>query len=83
MWPNTLEATRKKKETFIKDRDDAAENRRQEIDAEVGKSYDIYCFALGSFSTSVLRCFLFLASFVTHFLNLYSNSQKRFFLVSN
>lgn len=34
MWPNTLEATRKKKETFIKDREDAAESRRQEIDAE-------------------------------------------------
>jgi hypothetical protein len=35
MWPNTLEATRKKKETFIKDREESAENRRQEIDAAV------------------------------------------------
>ena len=33
-WPNTLEATRKKKETFLKDREDQAEAERQEIDKQ-------------------------------------------------
>lgn len=33
-WPNTLEATRKKKESFLKDREDKAELRRQEVDLE-------------------------------------------------
>lgn len=33
-WPNTLEALRKKKESFLKDREDAAELVRQQIDIE-------------------------------------------------
>lgn len=34
-WPNTLEALRKKKESFTKDREEKEERRRQEIDREV------------------------------------------------
>lgn len=34
-WPNTLEAIRKKTESFLKEREDQAELRRQEIDREV------------------------------------------------
>lgn len=40
-WPNTLEALRKKKESFLKDRADEEEQKRQEIDrqeAEVRKN---------------------------------------------
>eukprot|EP01038_Epipyxis_sp_PR26KG_P006804 gene6804-9319_t len=33
-WPNTLEALRKKKESFLKDREDEAELKRQEADRE-------------------------------------------------
>lgn len=33
-WPNTLEAMRKKKENYIKDKEDKAELKRQEIDRE-------------------------------------------------
>ena len=33
-WPNTLEALRKKKESFLKDREEAAELVRQQIDIE-------------------------------------------------
>lgn len=35
-WPNTLEALRIKKESFLKDREAEEELRRQEIDREVG-----------------------------------------------
>ena len=35
-WPNTLEALRKKKESFHKEKQDQEELRRQEIDREVG-----------------------------------------------
>jgi hypothetical protein len=34
-WPNTLEALRIKKESFLKDREAEEEARRQEIDREV------------------------------------------------
>ena len=34
-WPNTLEALRKKKESFLKDREEKEELKRQEIDREV------------------------------------------------
>lgn len=34
-WPNTLQAMRKKKESFLKEREDREELRRQEIDREV------------------------------------------------
>lgn len=34
-WPNTLEALRIKKESFLKDREAEEELRRQEIDREV------------------------------------------------
>jgi transposase len=34
-WPNTLEALRIKKESFLKDREDEEERKRQEIDREV------------------------------------------------
>jgi predicted PP-loop superfamily ATPase len=34
-WPNTLEALSKKKESFLKDRADEEELRRQEIDRQV------------------------------------------------
>jgi Zn-finger nucleic acid-binding protein len=34
-WPNTLEALRKKKESFIKEREETEELRRQEQDREV------------------------------------------------
>lgn len=34
-WPNTLEALRKKKESYLKEREDAEELRRQEQDREV------------------------------------------------
>ena len=34
-WPNTLEALRLKKESFMKDRDEEDERHRQEIDREV------------------------------------------------
>lgn len=33
-WPNTLEALRKKKENFLKDREEQEEKRRQEIDKQ-------------------------------------------------
>lgn len=33
-WPNTLEATRKNKESFLKDREDKAEMDRQEVDKQ-------------------------------------------------
>ena len=33
-WPNTLEASRKKKESFLKDKEDREELRRQEIDRQ-------------------------------------------------
>jgi len=33
-WPNTLDALRKKKESFLKDREEQDEQRRQEIDKE-------------------------------------------------
>lgn len=36
-WPNTLEALRKKKESFMKEREDAEELRRQQQDKEVLK----------------------------------------------
>lgn len=34
-WPNTLEALRKKKESFLKDRAEEEEQKRQEIDRQV------------------------------------------------
>jgi len=34
-WPNTLEALRKKKESFLKDKEAKDEQRRQEIDLQV------------------------------------------------
>jgi hypothetical protein len=34
-WPNTLEALRKKKENFLKERAEQEELRRQEIDKQV------------------------------------------------
>ena len=34
-WPNTLEAVRKKKESFLKDKEEREELRRQEIDRQV------------------------------------------------
>lgn len=34
-WPNTLEALRNKKESYLKDREIEAEVQRQEIDREV------------------------------------------------
>ena len=34
-WPNTLEAMRLKKETFLRDKEEKEELRRQEIDREV------------------------------------------------
>lgn len=34
-WPNTLEALRKKKESFLKEREETEELRRQEQDREV------------------------------------------------
>lgn len=34
-WPNTLEALRNKKETFLKDRAEKEEARRQEMDRQV------------------------------------------------
>lgn len=34
-WPNTLEALRIKKESFLKDREAEEEKKRQEIDREV------------------------------------------------
>lgn len=34
-WPNTLEAMRKKKESFVKDREEKEELKRQEIDRQV------------------------------------------------
>ncbi len=37
-WPNTLEALRKKKENFLKDREEQEEKRRQEIDKQVIKN---------------------------------------------
>ena len=39
-WPNTLEALRLKKESFIKDREAEEEAKRQEIDREVGFLFD-------------------------------------------
>lgn len=38
-WPNTLEALRIKKESFIKDREAEEEAKRQEIDREVSLSF--------------------------------------------
>jgi len=38
-WPNTLEALRIKKESFIKDREAEEEAKRQEIDREVSSSF--------------------------------------------
>lgn len=40
-WPNTLEALRLKKESFIKDREAEEEAKRQEIDREVSLSFDL------------------------------------------
>ena len=34
-WPNTLEALRKKKESFTKDKEDKLEEARQEVDLQV------------------------------------------------
>lgn len=34
-WPNTLEALRKKKESYIKEKEEKEELKRQEIDREV------------------------------------------------
>jgi hypothetical protein len=34
-WPNTLEALRIKKQSFLKEREEANENKRREIDIEV------------------------------------------------
>lgn len=34
-WPNTLEALRSKKESFIKEREQIEEAKRQEVDREV------------------------------------------------
>lgn len=34
-WPNTLEAMRKKKESFLKDKAEQEEMKRQEIDKQV------------------------------------------------
>lgn len=34
-WPNTLEALRKKKESFLKDKEERLEKERQQIDLEV------------------------------------------------
>ena len=41
-WPNTLDALRRKKESFIKDRDAEEELRRQQIDREVCFDYHFY-----------------------------------------
>jgi hypothetical protein len=38
-WPNTLEALRLKKESFLKDREAEEEAKRQEIDREVCVKY--------------------------------------------
>ncbi len=40
-WPNTLEALRKKKENFIKERAEQEEEKRQEIDKQV--RFSRYC----------------------------------------
>jgi hypothetical protein len=37
-WPNTLEAMRKKKENFLKERADQDELKRQEIDRQVSST---------------------------------------------
>ena len=34
-WPNTLEALRKKKESYMKDKEDKLEAERQELDLQV------------------------------------------------
>lgn len=34
-WPNTLEALRKKKESYLKEKEEIEEKKRQEIDREV------------------------------------------------
>ena len=36
-WPNTLEALRKKKESYMKDKEDKLELERQELDLQVCK----------------------------------------------
>lgn len=46
-WPNTLEALRLKKESFLKDREAEEELRRQEIDREVA----LICGASSLFRT--------------------------------
>lgn len=45
-WPNTLEAMRRKKESYLKDKADQEELKRQEIDREV--YLDLYCFCPSS-----------------------------------
>ena len=42
-WPKTLEALRKKKESFMKDKEDSLEAAGQKLDLEVCYLYLLYC----------------------------------------
>lgn len=56
-WPNTLEALRIKKESFLKDREVQEEFKRQEIDREVSSiSYSTHTIVLSLSNLSIRYC---------------------------
>jgi hypothetical protein len=57
-WPNTLEAIRKKTESFLKEREEQAELRRQEIDREVCLIYTDYFSRMQSLTVIIFRHFI-------------------------